>query len=291
MFKPLTTRLGPGLTGWVSGCVTALAAVAIAPAHGAGAADAPVTVRVVAEAPGVTPGGTVWVGVHLQTKDGWHTYWPGQNNTGMPTQIRPTGPEGVAFDEPVWPAPRRLLASGGMAVDHVFQGPVAALIAVTAPADAEVGSGLELRFDVSWMACEVMCVAGDDSVTLTLPVLAEAPEPDAGVAELFAATRRRVPEPVPSTERVVLVECTANGATIRARGATRLAFYPDGRGTRIGSLVEMGVAEGDMLRLEFHKDRDPADPLMLSGVLEVFSHDGRSRVYRVRKAPEMATNG
>ena len=56
-------------------------------------------------------------------------------------------------------------------------------------------------------------------------------------------------------------------------------------------LLEMGVAEGDMLRLEFHKDRDPADPLMLSGVLEVFSHDGRSRVYRVRKAPEMATNG
>ena len=213
----------------------------------------------------------------------------GQNHTGMPTEITPSGPEGVAFGEPVWPAPRRLLASGGMAVDHVFQGPVCVLIPVTAPEDAEVGSSLDLRFDVEWMACEIMCETGRVEPSLTVPVLAEAPEPDAGVAEVFAATRRRVPEAVPSTERVVLVERTVNGATIRARGAPRLAFYPDGQGTRIGSLVETGIAEGDMLRLKFAEDRDPAEPLMLSGVLEVFSHDGRSRVYRVRTAPETTT--
>lgn len=241
-----------------------------------------VRVAAVAEHPGITPGGTVWVGIRFDIKEGWHTYWPGQNDTGFGTQIEPSGPQTLTFGAVRWPAPHRHTAPGDI-LDHVHNGSVLALIPVTASPGVEVGSDLDLSFDLAWLVCDSVCIPGWETVTLTLPVVDEMPAPDPASAGVFAAARARIPEPVPQGERVVTIDWVkqpgsgGKAVRIRARGAFRMAFYPDPDCTRVRALLSDGTAESDQLLLRFEEQE-----ATLSGVVEVFSRDGLSRVYRVR---------
>lgn len=277
--------------------IGAVALVGVAPAcagqpatseasEGAEAAEETlVRASALAERAGITPGGTVWIGVRFEIKDGWHTYWPGQNDTGLGTEITPSGPDSVAFGPIRWPAPHRYTAPGDI-LDHVHDGEVTALIPVTASADAPVGSTLELSFDLAWLVCDAVCIPGWKTVTLRLPVVAETGDADPATAGVFAAARARIPEPVPADGRVVTTEWEKGPddagpiASLRARGAFRMAFYPDQDCDRVRGLLESGATESDELRLRFD-ERQPT----LSGVVEVFSRDGRSKVYKIRSQP------
>lgn len=244
-----------------------------------------VRVSAVSEHAGVSPGGTVWVGVRFEMRDDWHIYWPGQNDTGMATEIRATGTPGVSFGEVVWPAPERHTAPGGI-LDHVYHGDVTALIPVTAPEDAALGTDLSLSFDVAWLVCETVCVPGWETVTVTLPVV-EAPVLTEGCAGVFAAARARIPERPSPAERVVTASWDSDRVMLRARGADRMAFYPDPACSPVADLLIDGAREGDSLTLRL-KDGVGAGggAPVLSGMVEIFARDGRSRVYQVRSAPE-----
>lgn len=238
----------------------------------------------VAERPGVTPGGTVWVGVRFEIKDGWHTYWPGQNDTGFGTEITPSGPEGVSFGPIAWPAPHRYTAPGDI-LDHVHESEVTALVPVTAPAGAAIGSSLDLSFDLAWLVCKSVCIPGWETVTLSLPVVEATPGTDASVAGVFAAARARIP--VPGDGRAVTVEWDkaaqdSGGRTVRLRasGASRMAFYPDDAGDRVVGLLRDGEAASEELVLRLN-GQEPR----LSGVVEVFSADGKSKVYSIGSTP------
>lgn len=241
-----------------------------------------VRASVFAEHPGVAPGETVWVGVHFEVAEGWHIYWPGQNDTGMVTTITPSGPEWVSFGSPVWPAPTRYYPPGGTSLDHVLKGGVTVMVPVSVSTDAEVGRDLTLRFALEWLACEEVCIPGDATVELTLPVTGEMPAADPAAVRRIERVRGRQPAQVPEDQRVVVVEWNGWVATVRARGAYSVAFYPDERSTPVVDLLKSGlVTESDVLRLRFDK-QEPE----LSGVVEVFARDGRSRVYSVRSSPE-----
>jgi thiol:disulfide interchange protein DsbD len=238
----------------------------------------------VAERPGVMPGGTVWVGVRFEIKDGWHTYWPGQNDTGFGTEITPSGPEGVSFGPTAWPAPHRYTAPGDI-LDHVHESEVTALVPVTAPADAAIGSSLDLSFDLAWLVCKLVCIPGWETVTLSLPVVEATPGTDASVAGVFAAARARIP--VKNDGRAVSIEWDeaaedADGRTVRLRasGASRMAFYPDDAGDRVVGLLRDGEAASEELVLRLN-GQEPR----LSGVVEVYSADGKSRVYSIGSRP------
>ena len=46
-----------------------------------------VTARLVAESDTVAPGGQVAVLLHLEIREGWHTYWRNPGDTGLPTKL------------------------------------------------------------------------------------------------------------------------------------------------------------------------------------------------------------
>lgn len=278
------TRLTERIAGFLA-VLTACAALASSPEPPEpDEYDDLVRVRVVSEHPDITPGGTVWLGVRFEIEDGWYVYWPGRNDTGSGSEIKPAGPPNVRYGGVQWPAPTRQVAPGDI-VNHVYKTAVTALIPVTAPADAEVGSELELSFDAAWLVCQDVCVPGFETVSITLPVVQEASPPDPRVAGLFAESRARIPKPQPDRERVATVEWTDQHAVLRARGAFRMAFYPDADCTPILNLSTAGAGESDSLRL-----RMPDKERRLSGVVELFSRDGISRVYLIRSTPD-APNG
>lgn len=241
--------------------------------------DTLVHTSTIVDGSGVTPGGTVWVGVRFEIKDGWHTYWPGQNDTGLGTAIKATGPEGVTFGPVVWPAPTRHVAPGDI-LDHVHEHEVTAMIPVTAPAAARVGDTLPLSFDLEWLVCEAVCVPGWATVSLDLPVVGETGSPDPTAAAAFERARARVPDAIPNDDPPVTILWSGHTAEIRAGEGDLIQFYPDDRGSRVDDLLHAGSKRGRTLRLTLQGDNP-----RLSGVVEI-TRKGSTHLYTVRSSPE-----
>ena len=59
-----------------------------------------------ADHPAAAPGQSVWVALDLRIKPGWHTYWRTPGDSGLPTTIKWTLPDGVTAGDIQWPVPR-----------------------------------------------------------------------------------------------------------------------------------------------------------------------------------------
>ncbi|MEM9372015.1 MAG: protein-disulfide reductase DsbD domain-containing protein [Planctomycetota bacterium] len=234
-----------------------------------------VAARALLETDGIAPGETAWVGVLLEIKEGWHTYWPGQNDSGLGTQIVPTMPPGFLIGDPIWPAPERYLAPGDI-LDHVHTGAVMALVPVKAAPDAEVGSRAEFSFDLSWLVCDDVCIPGWETVTLTVPVVERSDVIGGQVARAFERSRDRIPRQLPEAGHV-LVDWLGTAAEIRAGDAKNLSFYPDEGGSTVRDLPVSGTTSSGVLRLSF----DAPEPV-LSGVLEIHGSGDTSQLFVVR---------
>ena len=77
----------------------------------------PVRARLIAESDAITPGGSVWLGVHLDQDPGWHTYWKNSGDAGLSTEVDWELPEGFTVSALVWPAPHRYVEAGGTFID------------------------------------------------------------------------------------------------------------------------------------------------------------------------------
>lgn len=250
---------------------------------------------IVLERGGARPGDTVWAAVRFEILAGWHTYWPGQNDTGVPTEITVTGPEGLGVGAVLWPPPQRHVAPGDI-LDHVHEGEVTALVPVTLPSGLAVGETVDLSFELSWLVCKEACVPGWETVRTSLAVVDSGAEAerltDPAAAALFSAARARLPEPVSATDRIARIHWEPGVAVIRVRGAHKLAFYPRYGGARVEDLLGHGVAVSDTLRLPIGRpaggetsESSGGTAQPLEGLLEVFSPEGISLVYEVRSAP------
>lgn len=205
----------------------AVATLGMAVSGDAGAADDLVRARLVAESTAIRPGGTAWLAVELAMKPGWHTYWRNPGDAGQPTEMRWTVPDGFEVGGVLWPVPQPFTVE--IVTSYGYKDRVALLVPVTAPAGAKPGMTAPIQAEVSWLACEKICVPGEAKLDLKLPVAAEvAIDP---VAEpLFAAARARLPRPVgtPAMARIsdeaITIEVPAS--LLPVAGGAELAFLP-----------------------------------------------------------------
>ena len=169
------------------------AAVSAPPPGQGGSGPAPgrhVKATLVAETDAVAPGQTLVVGIRLQMDAGWHTYWRNPGDSGLPTRVRWTLPDGFVAGDLQWPVPERFPT--GPIVSYGYSGEVVLSVEVRVPAGL-AGKEARLAARVDWLECQEACLPGRAELTLTLPVRA-APQPGPA-APLFAATRRAVPAP------------------------------------------------------------------------------------------------
>jgi thiol:disulfide interchange protein DsbD len=173
----------------VIACVAALAACGAAAPGDAGPKAPPVSAQLLADVAAVRPGQTFTVGVLLKLQPGWHVYWKNPGESGLPTAVAWTVPEGFTVGGLQWPVPTRFSQPGDI-LGYGYEGEVMLLAAVTAPAQLPAGSPVTIAADASWLSCEKVCIPGKARVDLKLPA-GEAP----AVANeaLFAQWRARVP--------------------------------------------------------------------------------------------------
>jgi thiol:disulfide interchange protein len=156
-----------------------------------------VQAELVAEHVALTPGSN-WVALRLAPEPGWHTYWREPGDTGLPTTIAWTLPQGFAAGAIQWPQPETFRL--GEETTYGYSRETLHLVQVDVPA-AAAGRDATLAALATWLVCNDTCIPGKAQLELRLPVRNAQAAPS-GWAQAFIETRSRLPQPggVPSPE-------------------------------------------------------------------------------------------
>jgi thiol:disulfide interchange protein/DsbC/DsbD-like thiol-disulfide interchange protein len=154
-----------------------------------------VTAELVAQASAVRPGQPVQIGLRLQHIPHWHTYWRNPGDSGLPTTLAWTLPDGARTGDIQWPAPQRLPLDP--LVNYGYEGDLLLPVSFTAPAQAQPGSTLRLQATANWLVCRDVCIPETATLNLALPVADAGATPGASVhAELFAKAAAQQARPL-----------------------------------------------------------------------------------------------
>ena len=141
-------------------------------------------IELVSENEALVPGQMAWLGLHLRHEPHWHTYWINPGDSGLPTRVRWTLPEGFTAEAIEWPAPSRFEIGGlytfGYAGEQLLP------VAIHVPADARPGAIASLAVDATWLICREECITGKARLDLDLPIV----KADARVPTSAAACSR-----------------------------------------------------------------------------------------------------
>jgi thiol:disulfide interchange protein len=180
------------LAGLFLALTMALPAAAQGPANLPGPAKH-VAAELVAERQGIAPGETIHIALRQQIQKGWHTYWRNSGDSGEPTQIKWTLPDGWQAGGFIWAAPQRIPV--GPLMNYGYEGEVLLPMTLTAPASAKPGDKVTLKAAVSLLVCAEICVPEDDALTLTLPVTGATASEDPKWGDAVEAAVAAAPKP------------------------------------------------------------------------------------------------
>jgi len=230
-----------------------------------------VRVSAIAEYQAIRAGEPVSLAVRFQIEDGWHTYWKNPGDTGAEMRIVYDGPEWASLGEIHWPAPKRYVSPGDL-LDFVHEGTVILLTGLTVDAEAWEAAGKPetLAFDLNceWFVCKEICLLGEGSVSLELPVTTETAYKNRDALQAFSEARRAIPRPwedVP--EQMYRARFESGVLTLSVPRATRMTFFPAPSkelALPVDALSE-AEAKGDTLRIRYRDEASTVD--FLEGVL------------------------
>jgi thiol:disulfide interchange protein len=122
------------------------------------------TVQLVADRTAVAPGETLGVALRVEHDPEWHTYWRNPGDSGLPTKLVWTLPEGASAGPIRWPVPKRLPL--GPLVNFGYEGELL-------PPQLTVGGQFALALKANWLVCKEECIPGSANFELSLPVAAQ----------------------------------------------------------------------------------------------------------------------
>ena len=146
-----------------------------------------------------TPGSTIEVGLKLTHDPHWHTYWRATGDSGLPTEIQWTLPDGWKAGDIQWPIPK--VFKLGTLINYGYDGEILLPVKITIPANQPLDSSASLKAEVSWLMCAEQCVPGRASLSLDIKV---GPKPVSSAAYgIFQETLRNVPsDSIPVTAKI-----------------------------------------------------------------------------------------
>ncbi len=242
--------------------------------------------RLVAERTGVpVTGGTIALGLSQVMQPGWHTYWRNPGESGEPTTLSWTLPQGFTASDINWPHPERI--PFGELANYGYSNRVLLPVDITVPAGLAPGSAVTLRVEATWLACKDICVPESATLQLTLPVIEGEPEINKQWQQAFADAREAQPlRDGPFSARfdvragnVTLYFEPPAGARIEPEG---ILFFPFTRGLIKASAPQVPQAAGEGFAMRLPPGwrlRDPAQleaTKAIEGVLVVPARDGSS---------------
>lgn len=138
---------------------------------GAGAASAQdvkryVEIDLIADKRVAAPGQTFWVALRQKIVPGWHTYWRNPGDSGEPTKITWSLPEGFQASDIHWPVPEAIPV--GPLLNHGYSDEVLLLSQITVPQGAE--GRVTLTADSTWLVCKEICIPETGKASLDVMI-------------------------------------------------------------------------------------------------------------------------
>lgn len=175
------------------------------------------------------PGSTVVVAVRQKIAPGWHTYWRNPGDSGGPTTLDWTLPQGVKAGDITWPLPerQRLLSL----INYGYSGEVYLPVTIEVPASARPGTTLPLIADALFLVCsDQMCVPVPMQLRLDLPVREGTPPLDAKHGAAVQAVLEAAPRPAGIDAAISLsngvLTLSATGGPLAGARISRAHFFP-----------------------------------------------------------------
>jgi thiol:disulfide interchange protein DsbD len=117
------------------------------------------------------PGETVTMVLRQKMNPGWHVYWLNPGDSGYPTSLDWTLPEGVTVTPLRHPAPE--IYRLGPIVNYIHQGETLYPFTVQIPPGQAARGALTLTARARWLVCEEECIPEEGDVSLRLPLARE----------------------------------------------------------------------------------------------------------------------
>jgi thiol:disulfide interchange protein DsbD len=140
------------------------------------------------------PGQDVELALRLKIKEHWHTYWRNPGDSGLPTKLAWTLPEGFVAGDIEWPFPKKLPL--GPLMNFGYDGEVLHLVRLRTPPNAAKSGSVILRAKADWLVCSDVCIPESAELALTLPMTSAAPEIDPRWEPAFSRAAQAVPKTV-----------------------------------------------------------------------------------------------
>ena len=115
----------------------------------------------------IEPGQSSYLGIRISLEDDWHIYWKNPGDTGLPTQVEWSLPEGLEVGPILWPSPSqfRLENFVNFGYDQTVLFPFRLMVS----SDVVPGT-YPISAKVSWLVCKDLCIPGDAVLSTDIAV-------------------------------------------------------------------------------------------------------------------------
>jgi len=247
-----------------------------------------VSIDVISETAAIRPGQPFWVALRQKIAPGWHTYWENPGDSGEPTRIDWTLPDGFEASEIHWPAPEAIPVSSLM--NYGYKDEALLLVRITPPRNI-AAERVRLRAQSRWLVCEEICIPEEGSASLTLAVAPDGapPQPGAGARDISSALRdlpKPAPWPVALTVAPEHLALAVETTDLRKENVESLRFFPRDWGMVENAAPQPLAWEDGGPRLTLTRGELKGQPIeRLDGLLAVTATDGARRAYEVSVTP------
>lgn len=135
------------------------------------------------DAPLVKRNQPIQAGVTFTIPPHWHIYWQNPGDSGIPTTLAWTLPDGLTAGDIAWPLPERLDMQG--LVNYGYSNAVTLPVTLMPSRDDVAG---EVHVKANWLVCKDICIPESTDLTALL-------NGDSAAAARIAAARTTVPQP------------------------------------------------------------------------------------------------
>ena len=129
------------------------------------------------------------LGVLINLQDDWHIYWRNPGDSGLPTDIELSLPNGITASEIKFPIPK-IFASDEI-VNYGYGHLVLFLFDVNVPENYS-SKEINISAKINSLICKEMCKAFDTTVTISLDMSKDFTAEES-ISRLFEATRKMTP--------------------------------------------------------------------------------------------------
>ncbi len=172
------------------------------------------------------PGQPIEAALRLKIIDHWHTYWRNPGDSGLPTRLKWTLPDGFVASEIAWPFPKKL-ALGSLMI-FGYEGEVLHLVTIQTPSALQHGESVTLKAKADWLVCADVCIPEDGVVALSMAASNVAPALNAKWQRAFTEAHAALPSKTLEGVSVVIdgMSATITATTNSAWRAAEVAFFP-----------------------------------------------------------------